>query len=85
MMIKAISQPIDFAINGIVRGAANAPTVAPALKILVANARSFFGKYSAVALIAPGKLPASPIAKINRAKINKLTLVEIINEVLLTF
>ena len=73
-MIKDISQPNDFAINGIVIGAAKAPTVAPALKILVENARSFLGKYSAVVLIAAGKFPASPTAKTKRAKINKATL-----------
>ena len=33
-----------------------APTFAPELKIPVAKARSFFGKYSAVALIAAGKI-----------------------------
>src|SRR5690606_1776172 len=60
-----------------VSGAANAPTVAPALKILVANPRSFFGKNSAVALIAAGKLPDSPIARIIRAKTNNVTLTEI--------
>ena len=37
-----------------VMGAASAPTVAPALKILVAKALSFLGKYSAVAFIAAG-------------------------------
>src|SRR5690606_18539167 len=59
-----------------VNGAANAPTVAPALKILVANPRSFFGKNSAVAFIAAGKLPDSPIARITRAKTNNVTLTE---------
>ena len=34
-----------------VSGAASAPTDAPELKIEVANARSFFGKYSAVTLM----------------------------------
>ena len=55
-------------------GAARAPTVAPALKILVAKARSFFGKYSAVALIAAGKFPASPNASTKRAKMKRTTL-----------
>jgi len=32
----------------------------------VAKERSFFGKYSAVALIAAGKLPASPTASTAR-------------------
>ncbi len=35
----------------------------------VARERSFFGKYSAVALIAMGKLPASPIASTARESI----------------
>ncbi len=48
-------------------GARSAPTVAPALKIEVAKARSFFGKYSAVTLMAAGKFPASPIPRITRA------------------
>src|SRR5690606_23950309 len=61
---------------GIVSGAARAPTVAPALKMLVAKPRSFFGKNSAVALMAAGKLPDSPIAKIIRAKINSVTLTD---------
>ncbi|MNE12850.1 hypothetical protein D3C80_1056700 [compost metagenome] len=81
MMMKDISHPKDFAINGIVIGAAKAPTVAPALKILVAKALSFLGKYSAVVLIAAGKFPASPTAKTKRAKINKATLTLITNAV----
>ncbi len=40
-----------------------APTLAPELKIPVANDLSFLGKYSAVAFIAAGKLPASPNAR----------------------
>jgi hypothetical protein len=58
MIIKAISQPIFFAKSGIESGATSAPTEAPALEIEVAYARSFFGKYSAVTLIAAGELPA---------------------------
>ncbi len=61
-------------------GEINAPTVAPALKMLVENARSFFGKYSAVALIAAGKLPASPTANTKRAKINNVTLTKVTRE-----
>ena len=41
--------------------------VDPALKIDVAKARSFLGKYSAVTLIAAGKLPDSPTASTIRA------------------
>ncbi|MPM51477.1 hypothetical protein SDC9_98226 [bioreactor metagenome] len=76
MMMKAISQPKCSAITGMVTGAARAPTVAPALKILVESALSFLGKYSAVALIAAGKLPASPTASTKRAKINSVTLTD---------
>ena len=36
------------------------------MKIEVAKARSFLGKYSAVTLIAAGKLPASPAASTAR-------------------
>ena len=66
MTINAISQPQNFAMIGIVSGAASAPTEEPELKIEVANARSFFGKYSAVTFIAAGKLPASPSARTAR-------------------
>ena len=56
-------------------GATSAPTDAPELKMEVANARSFLGKYSAVTLMAAGKLPASPSARIQRAAIKSHTLV----------
>ena len=62
MIMKDISQPQYFAISGIESGAASAPTDDPELKIEVANARSFFGKYSAVTLIAAGKLPITKSA-----------------------
>ena len=61
-----------------VAGATRAPTDAPALKIEVANARSFLGKYSAVTLIAAGKFPASPRARMQRAAMKSHTLVEAI-------
>ena len=64
MMMKAISQPHARASRGMVAGAARAPTEAPLLKMDVEKARSFFGKYSAVTLMAAGKLPASPSARI---------------------
>ena len=54
-------------------GAKIAPTLAPELNIPVANERSCLGKYSAVALMAAGKLPASPMAKIIRANIKPST------------
>jgi len=66
MMMKAISHPQNFAMSGIVAGAASAPTDEPELKIDVENARSFLGKYSAVTLIAAGKFPASPSARTAR-------------------
>ena len=66
MMMNAISQPHARASNGMVAGAANAPTEAPLLNIEVEKARSFLGKYSAVTLMAAGKLPASPSARIIR-------------------
>ena len=58
-----------------VKGAMSAPTEAPLLKMAVANARSFLGKYSAVTLMAAGKLPASPSARMQRAPKNSHTLV----------
>ena len=66
-------------------GAAKAPTVAPALKILVAKARSFLGKNSAVAFMAAGKFPASPMASTKRAKIKKTTLTLITLETFCVF
>ena len=45
----------------------------PELKSPVANARSFAGNHSAVALIAAGKLPASPIPSAKRAAMNPAT------------
>ena len=63
MMMNASSHPKNFASDGMVSGATSAPTDAPELNTDVANARSFFGKNSAVTLIAAGKLPASPNAR----------------------
>ncbi len=64
--MKANCQPQCKAIQGTVSGASMAPTFAPELNIPVANDLSFFGKYSAVAFIAAGKLPASPNANTAR-------------------
>ena len=61
-----------------VAGAIRAPIEAPELKIDVAKARSFFGKYSAVTLMAAGKLPASPRASMHLAARKSHTLVEAI-------
>ena len=74
MMMNAISHPNAAASGGMVIGAINAPTDAPALNIDVANARSFLGKYSAVVLIAAGKFPASPRARMERAAMKSHTL-----------
>ena len=41
-------------------GATIAPTLVPALKILVASALSFLGNQRATVLIAAGKFPPSP-------------------------
>jgi hypothetical protein len=76
MMINAQSQPQFNLIQGTVSGASIAPTFAPELKIPVANDLSFFGKYSAVALIAAGKLPASPRASIALENIKPITEIE---------
>src|SRR5687767_1365196 len=70
---NAVSHPQFSAIQGTVSGANMAPTFAPELKMPVANDRSFFGKYSAVALMAAGKLPASPKASTARENINPKT------------
>ena len=75
MIIKVISQPHARASNGIVAGAAKAPTDAPLLNIEVEKALSFLGKYSAVTFMAAGKLPASPTAKIKRHERNSQTLI----------
>ena len=70
MMMNAISQPHLAARSGMQAGAARAPTDAPALNIEVAKARSFLGKYSAVTLMAAGKLPDSPRASTARQNMN---------------
>src|SRR6266576_5782250 len=73
IMTKAASHPQFNLIHGTVSGARIAPTLAPELKIPVANDLSFFGKYSEVALIAAGKFPASPKASIALENINPKT------------
>jgi hypothetical protein len=70
--IKAVSQPHCFATHGTVSGANIAPTLVPELNMPVAKERSFLGKYSAVALRAEGKLPASPTANNAREIINPI-------------
>ena len=75
MMMKEISQPKFLARSGIVRGAKSAPMEAPALNMDVAKALSFFGKYSAVVLMAAGKLPASPSARMLLATMKQYMLI----------
>src|SRR5688572_5597505 len=77
---KAISQPHWSAIHGTVSGANMAPTLVPELNMPVANERSFFGKYSAVALIAAGKFPDSPKPNTARAIIKPSTETEIVEK-----
>src|SRR5262245_48786835 len=64
---NAHRQPYATVIQGTTRGATTAPILVPALKIPVANARSFLGNHSATALIDAGKLPDSPIPRAKRA------------------
>src|SRR5262245_42400871 len=59
--------------HGTTIGASTTPTFVPALKIPVANARSFFGNHSATVLTAPGKLPASPRPSASRARLKPET------------
>ena len=73
MIIKHASHPQCNLIHGTVSGARMAPTLAPELNMPVANDLSFLGKYSAVALMAAGKLPASPNANIARENIKPKT------------
>lgn len=72
MMTNAISHPQARANRGIVAGAASAPTDAPLLKIEVEKARSFLGSTGST-LMAAGKLPASPTARIIRHERNNHT------------
>src|SRR5688572_13660690 len=60
-------QPHCKVIHGTAKGVSSAPTFVPELKMPVASARSFRGNHSATALMAAGKLPASPMPKANRA------------------
>jgi len=64
---KAACQLQREAITGTVRGAATAATEAPELKMAVARARWRLGNHWAVALMAEGKLPASPTPRARRA------------------
>src|ERR1700684_3388153 len=49
------------------KGGTMAPILAPALKIPVASARSFFGNHSATVLMLAGKTPDSPRPNADRA------------------
>src|SRR5215470_15710052 len=55
------------AIGGTIAAATRIPTLVPALKIPVANARSFRGNHSATVLMQAGKFPASPSPSAKRA------------------
>ena len=72
-MMNAQLQPHVSVIHGTTSGATSAPTLVPELNTPVASARSFFGNHSAVALIEAGKLPASPSASANRARLKPAT------------
>src|SRR5580765_1251772 len=72
--IKAACHPNLYANGGIIAGATNAPTLAPELKMLVANALSRFGNQRAAALIAEGKFPDSPKPSSDRAVRNPVQL-----------
>src|SRR5689334_16225353 len=61
------------AIGGTIAAATRIPTFVPALKIPVANARSFRGNHSATVLMQAGKFPASPRPNANRAVANPAT------------
>ena len=73
IITNAVCQPHCSAIHGTVSGARMAPIVVPELNIPTASDLSFLGKYSAVALIAAGKFPHSPIAKNDLAKMKPST------------
>src|SRR3954464_3697270 len=70
VVMNAIRQPNRSEIHLTSRGVRIAPTFVPELNIPVANARSFFGNHSATAFTDAGKLPASPMPKLNRAASN---------------
>src|SRR6267378_1118313 len=60
---KVERQPQSEAIQGAMSGV----TMAPALKMPVAKARSFLGNHSATDLMLAGKTPASPKPSAKRA------------------
>ena len=66
-MMNAHCQLQVSAMNGTMAGATTAPTLVPALKMPVANARSFLGNHSATVLMEAGKLAASPRPRAKRA------------------
>ena len=75
MIRKVIRQPSpqSMAISGTISGVTMAPTLVPALKIPVANARSRFGNHSATALMPAGKPPPSPTPSTIRARMKPVT------------
>src|SRR4051794_17816876 len=70
---KVERHPQAAAMKGMLRGAMTVATLAPELKIAVEKARSRLGNHSAVALMAEGKLPASPKPRATRAASKPLT------------
>src|ERR1700732_70572 len=64
---NAERQPQCEAIRGAISVVTIAPPLVPALKIPVANDRSFLGNHSATHLMLAGKTPASPNPSAKRA------------------
>ena len=68
--MNAIRQPKASVMTGTISGVTTAPTLAPALKMPVASARSFAGNHSVTDLRPAGKLPLSPMPRMKRATEN---------------
>ena len=73
MTTNGTCQPQAKAMSGTTAGAMIAPTFAPELNRVVANARSLLGNQSATALMDDGKLPPSPRPSATRAIMNPPT------------
>src|SRR2546428_13542483 len=69
VMMNAQRQPRCPTIQGTLSGVTIAPTFVPALKMPVANARSFFGNHSATVLIEAGKVSDLPRPQPKSAKV----------------
>ena len=68
VMTNVGRQPQLMASQAISGGDRAPPTAAPVLKIPMPSARSLAGNHSAIALAAPGQLPASPNPSTKRQK-----------------